>query len=124
MRCRIVALVGMLGMALAAPALPRTLAGQVLHISSHLAKDAQVSVDGLPAVVAPGYGSVNVPTAAGVHTLTVTSAGGVAYTGSLTLKPAAMMRWRDRGFWCVNLLKDAVEPYSKDECEEEVEDAG
>ncbi len=97
--------------------------GPVLHISSHLSDNAQVSVDGKPAVTAPGDGSVETPIVGGAHKLQVT-APHVAYTKPLMLKPAMMMRWHGRSYWCVNLLKDGLEPYSKAECEEEVEDAG
>jgi hypothetical protein len=114
-----------LGAAILAPAaMGASAAGPVLHISSHLAKASRVSVDGRPAVTAPGYGSVNTSVAAGKHSLKVTSPGGVAYTGSLTLAPPSLMHWHGRDYWCVNLLKDQLEPYSHDECQEEVTDAG
>ncbi|HEY3887554.1 MAG TPA: hypothetical protein VGL73_03200 [Caulobacteraceae bacterium] len=113
-----------LGAALMACGATAAPAGPVLHISSHLAKAARVSVDGHAAVTAPGDGSVNTPSAAGRHSLKVTSPGGVAYTGTLTLAPASLMHWHGRDYWCVNLLKDRLEPYSHDECQEEVTDAG
>lgn len=96
----------------------------VLHISSHLEDSAQVSVDGRPAVTAPGYGSVETPIAGGAHTLQVTAPHGLAYKKPLMLKPSMMMRWHGHSYWCVNLLRGGLEPYSKSECEEEVEDAG
>jgi hypothetical protein len=96
----------------------------LLHISSHLAKAARVSVDGRAAVTAPGYGSVNTPVAAGKHSLKVTAPGGVSYTGALTLAPSSLLHWHGHDYWCVNLLKDQLEPYSHDECQEEVTDAG
>ena len=114
--------IAVLGAAIMAPA--AMAAGPVLHISSHLAKASRVSVDGRPAVSAPGYGSVNTPVAAGKHSLKVTSPGGVAYSGALTLAPSSLMHWHGRDYWCVNLLKDQLEPYSHDECQEEVTDAG
>lgn len=113
-----------LGLVILAPVAMGATAGPVLHISSHLAKAARVSVDGRPAVTAPGYGSVETPAAAGPHKLKVTAPGGVAYTGALTLKPGTLMHWHGRDYWCVNLLKDQLEPYSHDECQEEVTDAG
>jgi hypothetical protein len=107
-----------------APARPAAAPASVLHISSHLAEDAQVSVDGKPAVTAGGYGSTTTPVAAGHHTLKVSSAEGVSYTGTLDLKPEDLMSWKGKGYWCVNLLESALEPYSKDECQEDVTDAG
>jgi hypothetical protein len=103
---------------------PAAAPATVLHISSHLAEGAQVSVDGKPAVTAPGYGSTVVGIAAGHHTLKVSSSDGVAYQGDLDLKPGDVMSWRGKGYWCVNLLENALEPYSKDECQEDVTDAG
>ena len=99
-------------------------AGPVLHISSHMARKARVSVDGRPAVTAPGYGEVETPIATGTHRLKVTGPGGVAYTGSLSLAPGSLMHWHGRSYWCVNLLKNRLEPYTHDECQEEVTDAG
>ncbi len=114
-----------LGAAIAAPAaIGASAGGPVLHISSHLAKAAQVSVDGHAAVTAPGYGSVQTLVGAGKHSLKITAPGGVAYSGSLTLAPSSLMHWHGRDYWCVNLLKDQLEPYSHDECQEEVTDAG
>jgi hypothetical protein len=98
--------------------------GPVLHISSHLDDNAQVSVDGKPAVTAPGDGSVETPIAGGAHKLQVTAPHRVSYAKPLMLKPSMMMHWHGRSYWCVNLLKDGLEPYSKAECEEEVEDGG
>jgi hypothetical protein len=113
-----------LGVSFAAPAAFAASAGPVLHISSHLSKNARVSVDGRPAVTAPGEGEVETPVAAGKHSLKVTAPGGVSYTGSLTVAPPSLLHWHGRSFWCVNLLKDQLEPYTHDECEEEVTDAG
>ena len=107
-----------------APAKPAAAPATVLHISSHLAEPAQVSVDGKPNVTAPGYGSTVVAIAAGHHTLKVSSKEGVAYQGTLDLDPAAVMSWHGKGYWCVNLLETALEPYSQEECQEDVTDAG
>jgi hypothetical protein len=96
----------------------------VLHISSHLPKAAEVSLDGKPAVRAPGYGSTTVPTAAGHHLLKVVTAAGVTYQSALELKPGALMTWKGRGYWCVNLLERSLEVYSTEDCEEDVTDAG
>lgn len=96
----------------------------VLHISSHLAKSAKVSVDGGKLVTAPGYGSTIVALGAGRHLLKVTSANGKSYQGTLDLKAADLMTWHGKGYWCVNLLESSLEPYSKDECQEDVTDAG
>ena len=96
----------------------------VLHISSHLAENAAVSVDGGKVVTAPGYGSTATSIVAGHHTLKVTSAEGVTYTGTLDLNAADLMTWKGKGYWCVNLLESALQPYSKDECQEDVTDAG
>jgi hypothetical protein len=96
----------------------------VLHISSHLAKAAKVSLDGKPAVRAPGYGSTTVPVTVGHHVLNVVTAAGVSYQGKLDLKPAALMTWKGRGYWCVNLLERSVDVYSTENCEEDVTDAG
>jgi len=113
-----------LGVAFSASAAIGAPAGPVLHISSHLAKNAKVSVDGRPTLTAPGEGEVETPIAAGKHSLKVTAPGGVSYTGLLTVAPGSLLHWHGRSFWCVNLLKDQLEPYSHDECEEEVTDAG
>jgi hypothetical protein len=75
-----------------------------LHISSHLPKTAKASLDGGKSVGAPGYGSVNVPTTAGHHVLTITTSTGVTYKTDLDFKPSVLMTWRHRGYWCVNLL--------------------
>jgi len=96
----------------------------VLHISSHLPKAARASLDGGKSIGAPGYGSTNIPAAAGHHVLTVTTAAGVTYKADLDLKPGALLTWRHRGYWCVNLLERSLETYSHDDCQEEVEDAG
>lgn len=120
MKTTIGGLAAVLGLVAVAQAAPH---GPVLHISSHLPRAAKVSVDGRPAVTAPRYGSVETPVAAGDHLLAVT-APGVAYRGRLHLQPGALMRWRGRAYWCVNLLKDALEPYTREECQEEVTDAG
>jgi hypothetical protein len=96
----------------------------VLHVSSHLTKTAKVSLDGKPPVSAPGAGSVNTPVTAGQHVLSVVTATGAAYQTKLDLKPAALMTWKRRGYWCVNLLEHSLEVYSTEDCEEEVTDAG
>ena len=114
---------GVLGVAVLASVAMAAPAGPVLHISSHLPHAAKVSVDGRPPVTAPGYGSVETPIAAGQHVLSVT-APGVAYRSRLSLKPPVLMHWRGRAYWCVNLLENALEPYTRGECQEEVTDAG
>ena len=96
----------------------------VLHISSHLPKAARASLDGKPAVRAPGYGSTTVAVAAGHHVLKVVTASGAAYQAALDLKPEALMTWRGKGYWCVNLLERSLEVYSTENCEEDVTDAG
>ena len=96
----------------------------VLHISSHLPKAAEASLDGGKPVRAPGEGSVNVPVTAGHHTLTVTTATGATYKTDLDLKGADLMTLRRKGYWCVNLLDTSLEVYSHDDCQEEVTDAG
>jgi hypothetical protein len=96
----------------------------VLHISSHLAENAKVSVDGGKAVTAPGYGATVVTLGAGHHVLKVISAEGATYQGILELKPGDLMTWHGKGYWCVNLLETSLQPYSKDECQEDVTDAG
>jgi hypothetical protein len=117
-------LMAITSLALAGSAAAAGPGGPVLHISSHLDHAAKVSVDGRPAVVAPGDGSVETPIAAGDHVLSVTAPGGVSYHGQLDLKPTILMHWHGRAYWCVNLLKNALEPYGKDDCQEEVTDAG
>ena len=102
--------------ALAAPTL--------LHIGSHLPKAAKASLDGARPVTAPYDGSVVVAVAAGSHVLKVTTAAGVTYSTTLNLKPAALMKWRGKGYWCVNLLDTSLEVYSTEDCEEDVTDAG
>jgi hypothetical protein len=96
----------------------------LLHISSHLPKAAKASLDGGKAVTAPGYGSTVVAVAAGSHVLKVTTAAGAAYRATLDLKPAALMHWNGKGYWCVNLLERSVDVYSTEDCEEDVTDAG
>jgi hypothetical protein len=98
-------------------------AATVLHIASHLAENAHVLVDGKP-ITAPGYGSTTVPLAAGHHLLKVTSAHGVDYQQAIDLDPAKLMTWKGKGYWCVNLLESSLQTYSKDECQEDVTDAG
>ena len=96
----------------------------VLHVSSHLPKSAKVSLDGKPPIAAPGEGSTNMPATAGHHVLVVVTATGAAYQTKLDLKPAALMTWKGRGYWCVNLLEHSLEVYSTEDCQEEVTDAG
>jgi hypothetical protein len=96
----------------------------VLHISSHLPKAARASLDGKPPIAAPRYGGVNTPAAAGHHMLKIVTAGGVTYQAALDLKPAQLMTWKGRGYWCVNLLEHSFEVYSAEDCQEEVTDAG
>jgi hypothetical protein len=96
----------------------------LLHIASHLPKAAKASLDGGKAVVVRGEGSVVVAASAGSHTLSVTTATGHTYKSPLDLKPAALMRWKGKGYWCVNLLESSVEVYSTEDCEEDVTDAG
>ena len=96
----------------------------VLHISSHLARKAQVAVDGGRAVTAPGEGSTVVAITAGRHVLKVTTASGAVYQADLNLKPETLMTWKGKGYWCVNLLERSVEVYSIENCEEDVTDAG
>ncbi|HWA64206.1 MAG TPA: hypothetical protein VG939_22750 [Caulobacteraceae bacterium] len=100
------------------------LRANVLHISSHLAEPAQVSVDGAKAVTAPGYGSTTVSVAAGHHELRVISGEGVSYVASVDLAAGDLMTWKGKSYWCVNLLETSVERYSKEECQEDVTDAG
>jgi hypothetical protein len=96
----------------------------LLHISSHLPKAAKASLDGGNAVSAPGEGSVVVAASAGSHVLKVTTAAGVTYQTTLNLKPAALMKWKGKGYWCVNLLDKSLEVYSTEDCNEDVTDAG
>ena len=96
----------------------------LLHISSHLAHRARASLDGAAPVSAPGYGSTNVPVAAGTHSLKITTSTGATYVTPLDLKPAALMNWHGKGYWCVNLLARSLEVYSTEDCQEEVTDAG
>jgi hypothetical protein len=96
----------------------------VLHISSHLPKAAKATLDGKPAISAPGEGSINTPVAAGHHVLKIVTAAGATYQTTLDLKPAALMTWNGRGYWCVNLLEHSLEVYSTEDCQEEVTDAG
>src|SRR5579871_7060834 len=106
--------------AAAAPAAAPTVT--VLHIASHLPKAAKVSLDGGRPVSAPAYGSTLLPVPAGRHVLTVTTPGGVTYKADLDLTPDALLVWRHKGYWCVNLLKDSLERYSPKDCAEDVED--
>jgi hypothetical protein len=99
-------------------------AGPYLHISSHLAEDAQVQIDGGKAVRAPGYGSVKVRIAAGKHILKVTSAAGVAYQSGLVLELPNLMRDKGKGYWCVNLMESSFELYGPENCAEDVTDGG
>src|ERR1700761_4441914 len=101
-----------------------TVVPTVLHVSSHLPKAAKASLDGKPAVSAPGQGSTNLPAAAGRHVLKIVTAAGVTYQTTLDLKPAQLMTWKGRGYWCVNLLERSLEVYSAEDCQEEVTDAG
>jgi len=96
----------------------------LLHIASHLPKSAKASLDGGMPVVAPGEGSTVVAVAAGSHVLKVTTATGVTYQSTLVLKPEALMKWKGKGYWCVNLLEHSLEVYSTEDCEEDVTDAG
>lgn len=95
----------------------------VLHISSHLAEAAQVTLDG-KAITAPGYGSTTAPVAAGHHVMKVKSVNGVDYQAAIDLKLADLMTWKGKGYWCVNLLESSLQSYSSDECQEDVTDAG
>ena len=96
----------------------------VLHISSHLPKAAKASLDGKPAVRAPGYGSTIVAVSAGHHVLKVVTATGVTYQTAFDLKRENLMTWRGKGYWCVNLLEHSVDLYSPENCNEDVADAG
>jgi hypothetical protein len=119
--------IGTLCLAASAALAAQTVAASVptvLHISSHLPKAARVSLDGKPPVRAPGYGSTIVPVRAGRHMLKVTTATGATYQATLDLKPEALMTWKGRGYWCVNLLERSADVYSTENCEEDVTDAG
>ena len=96
----------------------------VLHIASHLPKAAKASLDGGKAVTVPYDGSTVVPVTAGSHVLKVITAAGVTYQTTLNLKSAALLHWKGKGYWCVNLLENSLEVYSTEDCEEDVEDAG
>jgi hypothetical protein len=96
----------------------------LLHIASHLPKAAKASLDGGKPVTAPGYGSTVVAVTAGQHVLKVVTATGATYQAKLELKPAALMRWKGKGYWCVNLLEHSLEVYSTEDCDEDVTDAG
>lgn len=115
--------VGLVG-ALAAPAGMAAGAPTLLHISSHLPKAAKASLDGGKPVTAPGEGSTVMAVTAGSHVLKVVTATGVTYQTTLDLKAAALMRWKGKGYWCVNLLEHSAEVYSTEDCEEDVTDAG
>ena len=99
-------------------------AATVLHIASHLPKAATASLDGGKPVTAPGDGATVVPVSAGSHVLKVTTSTGVTYQTTLDLKPAALMKWKGKGYWCVNSLDHSLEVYSTEDCEEDVVDAG
>jgi hypothetical protein len=119
--------IGLMALAVCAAAATQALAAgvpTVLHVSSHLPKAAKTSLDGKPAVSAPGDGSTNIPVAAGRHALKIVTAAGVTYQTTLDLKPAALMTWKGRGYWCVNLLERSLEVYSAEDCQDEVTDAG
>ena len=96
----------------------------LLHISSHLAENAKVSVDGGAPVTAPGYGSADAPITAGKHSLKITSPEGVSYTRELNLDPATLFVFRGKRYWCVNLLETALDRYSQEECQQDVSDRG
>jgi hypothetical protein len=96
----------------------------VLHIASHLSKNAKASLDGGKPVVAPGEGSTLVAASAGSHVLKVVTSTGATYQTTLNLKSAALLHWKGKGYWCVNLLEHSLEVYSTEDCEEDVEDAG
>jgi hypothetical protein len=96
----------------------------VLHISSHLAENAKVSIDGRAAVMAPGYGAVTARIGAGKHVLSVTSPDGVNYKGDLILAPTDLFAFEGKSYWCVNLLETELQPYSMPECQEDVSDRG
>jgi hypothetical protein len=69
-----------------------------LHVSSHLAEDAQVRIDGGKPFTTPGYGSAVVKVLGGQRSLRVTSGQGVNYTGVLTLKDAELMRYQGKAY--------------------------
>jgi hypothetical protein len=96
----------------------------LLHIASHLQKPAKASLDGGKAVTVPVDGSTVVAVTAGSHVLKVITSTGVTYQTTLNLKPAALMKWKGKGYWCVNLLEHSLEVYSTEDCEEDVTDAG
>ncbi|HXQ15943.1 MAG TPA: hypothetical protein VN814_15110 [Caulobacteraceae bacterium] len=96
----------------------------LLHIASHLPKAAKASLDGGKPVTAPGFGSTVVAVTAGAHVLKVTTSTGATYQQTLDLKAATLMRWKGKGYWCVNLLEHSLEVYSTEDCEEDVTDAG
>src|SRR5580698_2056669 len=80
----------------------------LLHIASHLPKPAKASLDGGKAVTVPGDGSTVVSVTAGTHVLKVTTSTGATYQTALNLKPAALMKWKGKGYWCVNLLEHSI----------------
>ena len=123
MRRTTAALMAIVALATASPGVAAT-APTLLHISSHLPKAAKASLDGGKAVTAPGYGSTAVALTAGSHLLKVTTSTGATYQTTLILKPAALMGWKGRGYWCVNLLEHSLQVYSTEDCEEDVSDAG
>ena len=96
----------------------------VLHIASHLQKPAKASLDGGKAVTVPVDGSTVVAVTAGSHVLKVTTATGATYQTTLNLRPAVLVKWKGKGYWCVNLLDHSLEVYSTEDCEEDVVDAG
>jgi len=119
--------IGLIALAACAAAATQALAAgvpTVLHVSSHLPKAAKASLDGMPAVNAPGYGSTNIAATSGQHVLKIVTAAGVTYQATLDLKAAQLMTWKGRGYWCVNLLGRSLEVYSAEDCQEEVTDAG
>jgi hypothetical protein len=103
---------------------PAAAATYILHISSHLAENAKVSIDGAAPVTTPGFGATVAKVAAGRHTLAVTSPHGVNYKGELTLDPAVLFKFEGKSYWCVNLLEKALQPYSQEECGLDVADRG
>ena len=96
----------------------------VLHIASHLPKAAKASLDGGKAVTVPYEGSTVVPVTAGSHVLKVVTATGLSYQTTLNLKSAALLHWKGKGYWCVNLRENSLEVYSTEDFEEDVTDAG
>jgi hypothetical protein len=105
---------------------PATAAGAptLLHIASHLPRPARASLDGARPVITPGFGATVVAVTAGAHTLKVVTAAGATYQATLDLRPEALMRWKGRGYWCVNLLEHSLQVYSPEDCQEDVTDAG